>query len=87
MYALIYDEHQLEKPEKKIISVHGRRDEAELALEKRKAELGKKVWECHTRIVWIEKEIRAGEVVLPGDYDTWRPGEKIPEGEIFGDSD
>ena len=87
MYALIYDEHQLEKPQKMVISVHESRSEAEIALEKRKEELGRKVWECHTRIVWTEKEIDSGDVVSPGEYDTWRPGEDIPEGEMHADSD
>jgi len=87
MYALIYDEHQLENPSKKVISVHASREDADSALEKRKKELGKKVWECNTRIVWIEKEINSGDVVNPGEYETWRPGEAIPEGEVNADSD
>lgn len=87
MYALIYDEHQLEQPSKKVISVHASREEADSTLEKRKKELGKKVWECNTRIVWIEKTISSGDTVKPGEYDTWRPGENVPEGEIYADSD
>jgi len=87
MYALIYDEHMLDKPQKKVISVHDSREEADIALEKRKEELGRKVWECHTRIVWVERELATGDFVGPGDYDTWRPGEEIPEGEIHADSD
>ncbi len=87
MYTLIYDEHQLEKPLKKVISVHASREEAESALEKRKEVLGKEVWECDTRIVWIEKNINAGDAVKPGEYETWRPGEDIPEGETNADSD
>jgi hypothetical protein len=87
MYALIWDEHMLDRPQKKVISVHETRDEADIALEDRKKALGKKVWECHTRIVWVEKEIRSDDVVGPADYETWRPGEKIPEGELFGDTD
>jgi hypothetical protein len=71
MYALIYDEHDLVKPKKKVISVHKSRDTAETALEKRKKKLGKKVWECNTRIVWT----------------TWRPGEPIPAGEMYSDTD
>ncbi|MBC2717955.1 MAG: hypothetical protein HF978_21880, partial [Desulfobacteraceae bacterium] len=55
--------------------------------EKRKEELGRKVWECNTRIVWVERELAAGDFVGPGEYDTWRPGEEIPEGEIHADSD
>ena len=87
MYALIYDEHRLDKPEKRVISIHDSREAAEVALEKRKEELGRKVWECHTRIVWTEKKIEAGDAVGPGEYDTWRPDEDIPEGEIHADSD
>jgi len=87
MYALIYDEHRLDKPEKRVISIHDSREAAEVALEKRKEELGRKVWECHTRIVWTEKRIKTGNVVGPGEYDTWRPGEDIPEGELHADSD
>ncbi len=87
MYTLIYDEHNLERPQKKVISVHETRPEADQALEERKEELGRKVWECNTRIVWVEKEIHSGDTVGPGEYDTWRPGEEIPEGEIHGDSD
>jgi hypothetical protein len=87
MYALIYDEHRLEEPQKKVISVHDSRPAAEAALEKRKEELGRTVWECNTRIVWVEKSVAAGENVIPGEFDTWRPGETIPEGELRSDSD
>jgi len=87
MYALIYDEHMLDKPQKKVISVHESRGDSDIALEVRKKELGKKVYECNTRIVWIEKEVKSGDTVGPGDYDTWRPGEDIPEGEVYADSD
>jgi hypothetical protein len=87
VFALIYDEHQLDRPQKKVISIHKSRRTAEMALEKRKKKLGRKVWECNTRIIWTEKKIGTGDVVGPGEYDTWRPGEKIPEGEIHGDSD
>lgn len=87
MFALIYDEHHLEQPQKKVISIHDNREDAEIALEKRKQDLGRKVWECHTRIVWTEKEIGTGDVVGPGEYDTWGPEEKIPVGEIYSDAD
>ena len=87
MYALIYDEHMLDKPQKKVISIHDSREDADIALEERKKELGKKVWECNTRIVWIEKEAKSGDTVGPGEYDVWRPGEDIPEGETHADSD
>lgn len=87
MYALIYDEHNLDKPMKKVISVHDSRKEAEQALESRKKKLGRKVWECNTRVVWIEGEIYAGNSVKPGQYSTWRKGETIPEGELYSDTD
>jgi hypothetical protein len=87
MYALIYDEHQLDEPEKKVISVHDSRPAAEAALEKRKKDLGKTVWECNTRVVWIEKDVATGDIVRPGEFDTWRDGENIPEGETRSDTD
>jgi hypothetical protein len=87
MYALIWDEHFLDRPQKKVISVHQTRELADIALEERKKRLGRKVWECHTRIVWVNRDIRSGDLVGPGEYDTWRPGEKIPEGEIYSDTD
>lgn len=87
MYALIYDEHNLDKPMKKVISVHDSRKEAEQALESRKKKLGRKVWECNTRVVWIEGEINAGDSVKTGRYSTWRKGETIPEGELYSDTD
>jgi hypothetical protein len=70
-----------------VISIHETREMAETALEKRKAELGRKVWECHTRIVWGENEIDSGDTVGPGEYATRRPGEDIPEGEVRASSD
>ena len=87
MYALIYDEHRLERPRKKVISVHETREEADKSLEQRKEERGRKVWECNRRIVWAEKESSSGGFVGPGEYETWRPGEEIPEGETHADSD
>ena len=87
MYALIYDEHDLVKPKKKVISVHKSRDTAETGLEKRKKRLGKKVWECNTRIVWTDINVQAGGYVKPGEYATWRPGEPIPAGEMYSDTD
>ena len=87
MYVLIYDENRLDRPQKKVISVHESREGADLALEQRKETLGKKVWECNTRIVWTENAIVPGDAVGPGEYHTWRPGEKIPEGELYSDTD
>ena len=43
MYALIYDEHNLDKPMKKMISSHDSRKEAEQALKSCKKILGRKV--------------------------------------------
>ncbi len=70
-----------------MISVHDSREDADNALEIRKKELGKEVYECDTRIVWIEKQVKSGDTVGPGEYDVWRPGEDIPEGETYADSD
>lgn len=87
MYALIYDEFDLSKREKKVISVHKSRDTAEKALEKRQRELGKKVWECNTRIVWVYPRVHAGDTVTPDLFDTWAPGEEIPQGDKVPDGD
>ena len=62
MYALIYDEFDLSKREKKVISVHKSRDTAEKTLEKRQRELGKKVWECNTRIVWVHTQVHSDPI-------------------------
>ncbi len=87
MYALIYDEHKLGEPNKVVISVHRSRQAADKALEERKRKLGKKVWECNTRIVWVNKRVRAGDYVRTGEFSTWKPGEKIPHGELYSDTD
>ncbi len=87
MYALIYDEHDLVKPKKKVISVHRNRQTAETALDKRKKKLGKSVIDCNTRIVWIKGAIKSGEYVLPGQFSSWRPGETVPHGETYSDTD
>lgn len=87
MYALIYDERQLDQPQKKVITVHRTRRAAETALERRQKALGRRVWDCHTRIVWARRTVKAGELVGPADFDTWRPGEAIPEGEPYDGSD
>ncbi len=57
MYALIYDEHNLDQSQKKVISVHETREESEKALSQRQNELGKRVWDCNTRIVWTDKAV------------------------------
>ena len=87
MYALIYDDSDLGRPKKRIISVHKARETAEVALEKRKEKLGKKIWECNTRIIWTERKIKAGDVIVSKEFSTWRPGEKIPYGDEHADCD
>jgi ferredoxin-NADP reductase len=87
MYALIYDEHNLLQPRKKIISVHRSRQTAETALQKRMRKLGRSVEECNTRIVWVEGKAKKGGYLTTADFKTWRPGEEIPEGELYSDTD
>ena len=87
MYAVIYDELRPDKKTKEVISVHPTREEAEKALEERQATLKKRVWECNARVVWIEEEVKPGDQILPGSFSTWRPGEKIPVGELYPDTD
>ena len=87
MYALIYDEHNLLQPRKKIISVHRNRQTAETALQKRMRKLGRSVEECNTRIVWVEGKAKKGGYLTTADFKTWRPGEEIPEGELYSDTD
>ncbi|MBL0713103.1 MAG: hypothetical protein JJV98_05325 [Desulfosarcina sp.] len=87
MYALIYDEYDLAKPRKMVISVHRSRETADQALEKRMKTLGKRVWECNTRIVWAKVKVARGDHIRENDFEIWRPGEKIPHGEMYSDSD
>jgi hypothetical protein len=87
MYALIYDEFEPAKRKKKVISVHKTRDTAERALHKRQHKLGKRVWECHTRIVWVYDPVHKGDMITPDVFDTWAPGERIPEGDRVPDGD
>ncbi|MGD9332878.1 MAG: hypothetical protein PVJ53_16310 [Desulfobacterales bacterium] len=87
MYALIFDEYDLSKPRKKVLSVHRSRKTAEKALTKRQKQLGKRVWECDTRIVWVKMPVNAGDFIEAANFETWRPGEKIPVGERYPDSD
>ena len=45
--------------------------------------LGRRVWECNTRIVWIKKgRFREGDQISPDAFETWAPDDKIPEGEF-----
>lgn len=87
MFALIYDTHDLDKPRKKIISMHKSRAMAEKALEKRRAELGRSVLECNTRIVWLTVKASSGDAVTTREFSDWKPGEKIPYGETHSDCD
>jgi hypothetical protein len=87
MYALIFDERHLSKLKKKVISVHRRRATAEMALAKRMRQLGKSVEECNTRIVWVTGKAGKGVYLRDSEFETWRPGEKIPEGDLYSDTD
>jgi hypothetical protein len=87
MYAIIFDEHNLEKPLKRIISVHRTRKGAETELVKHRKTHGKKVQECNMRIVWTEERTKAGNFLTDPQFDTWRPGETVPEGETHSDED
>jgi hypothetical protein len=87
MYALIFDEHSLANPLKKVISVHRTRSGAETALSKHRKTHGKRFWECNMRIVWMQEKIKAGDSVTARQFETWCPGEIIPEGEMHSDQD
>lgn len=87
MYALIYDERDLLEPQKKVVSVHRTRATAEKALEKRMRKLGRSIEECNTRIVWVQGRAAKGGYLRESEFETWRPGEKIPEGELHSDTD
>ncbi len=81
MFALIYDDFDLTKPDKEVLSVHKSRETAQKALMKRQRKLGKRVWECHARIVWLSDRVRPGDKVTADAFDTWAPGEEIPQGD------
>ncbi len=87
MYALIYDEFDPSIREKEVISVHKSRKTAEKALKERQKRLGRRVWECRTRVVWVKNLVRKGETIRPSSFDTWAPGEKIPASEQVPDGD
>jgi hypothetical protein len=87
MFALIYDTHELDKPQKRVLSVHKHRATAETALAERIRRLGKTVEECDSRIVWVNRKVRRGDVVIDKDFSNWKPGEKIPYGELHPDCD
>jgi len=87
MYTLIYDDHKLDQIKKKVISVHETRKKSEEVLTKRQTDLGRRVYECNTRIVWTDKEVSTDDVLEANEFATWRPGEDIPVGELNSDSD
>ncbi len=87
MYALIYDEFEPSKREKKVISLHKTRETAEKALAFRQEKLGKRVWDCNTRIVWLYHKTNTGDTVTPDTFDTWAPDEEIPESDKVPDGD
>jgi len=87
MYALIYDEFDPAKREKRVVSVHKTRATAKKALTKRQHKLGKRVWDCNTRIVWVYDQVHKGDTITPNSFDTWALGEKIPEGDRVPDGD
>ena len=81
MYALIYDEFDPEKRDKRVISIHKRRETAEKALKNRQYKLGRRVWECHTRIVRACDPVYKKDSITPDSFDTGAPGEEIPAGD------
>lgn len=87
MYALIYDTYDAGQPEKEVISLHKDRANAEKALEKRQRTMGRSTPECNTRIVWVKRKAKCGDMLSGSDFETWRPGETIPWGETHSDSD
>jgi hypothetical protein len=78
MFALIYDTHDLKKPFKQVLSVHETRETAQRALEKRLASLGKQMWACDARIVWLTEDAKPGYGVTEQAFSDWQPGEGPP---------
>ena len=87
MYALINDESDPAQREKTVISAHKTRETAEKALKKRQHKLGKRVWDCNTRIVWVYDRVHEGDTITPNSFDTWAPGENIPQGDRVPEGD
>lgn len=87
MYVLIYDKNATNGQQKKVLSVHRSRKTAEKALENRMKKLKKRVWECKTRIVWVDGKVRSGDYIKPAQFSNWRPGEEVPWGEMHSDGD
>lgn len=80
MFALIYDTHELDEPFKNVLSLHKSRETAERALEKRMTRLGKKVWECDTRIVWLKEKVNPGDGVTSQAFQPGVREKKFPMG-------
>ena len=87
MYVLIYEDHDLGGPQKQVLSVYKSRHMAEILLQKRRKRLKRRVWECHTRVVWVPRKVKTGESITYRDFSTWAPGETIPHGELHSDTD
>lgn len=87
MYALICDEFEPTHRKKKVISVHKTRVTAEKAQMKLPHKLHQEGSECYTRIVWAYHPVRKGESITPDDFDTWAPGEEIPQGDRVPECD
>lgn len=87
MFALIYDDHDPGKPSKEVLSVHRSRRTAEKALDARRASLKRSIAQCNTRIVWTDRPVHAGDRLTVHEFESWAPGERIPSGELFSDTD
>ncbi len=87
MFALIYDTHELDKPFKRVLSVHKTRETAEQALGKQMARVEKTVEDCDARIVWLKEKVKPGYGVTEKAFSTWRIGETMPYGELHPDCD
>ena len=87
MYALICDEFEPARRKKRVISVHKTRMTAEKAQMKLPHKLAQGDKDCYTRIVWVHRPIRKGEYITPDAFDTWAPGEKVPEGDRVPECD
>lgn len=87
MYALICDEFEPTRRKKRIISVHKTRMAAEKAQMKLPHKLHQEGSECYTRIVWAYHPIHKGKTITSDEFDTWAPGEEIPEGDRIPECD
>jgi hypothetical protein len=87
MYAVIFDDHAPHRIQKPVISVHRTRRCAEEALRRHRRTHGRDFQQCRWRVVWTLGRVRSGDTLTPGQFDTWRPGEAVPEGELRSDMD